>query len=165
MEKVILAVRKILIALLIIWMVTVFALSNQNGEESGSLSSKVAVMICFGNVEKAKEIEPMVRKGAHMFEYAVGAMLFYGYLSTYRKFSWQKKIVMTLAYIVVYAGLDEFHQRFIDERSGNLIDVGIDTFGGAMGIGASYLMEAIIRIIDKKVQEEVRNSSMVNVSK
>ena len=77
---------------------------------------------------------------------------------TYQKFSLRAKIAMTLVFIVVSAGLDEFHQYFIDARSGNLIDVGIDTFGGLLGLGASYLMEGMIRIMDNKVQEEIHKS-------
>lgn len=65
---------------------------------------------------------------------------------------------MTLAFIAAFAGLDEFHQSFIQERSGNLVDVGIDSFGGALGIGISYLMEGMIRVMDNKVKEEVESS-------
>lgn len=81
-NKIILVVRRILIVLLIIWMVGVFFLSNQNGEDSGALSHKVALMICFGNEESAENVEPAIRKVAHMTEYAVGAMIFYGILVT-----------------------------------------------------------------------------------
>ena len=157
-KKVILVVRKILIVLLILWMIVVFFLSNQNGEESSGLSHKVSLIITFGNEERASSIEPTIRKVAHMTEYAVGAMLFYGFLMTYQKFSLRAKIAMTLVFIVVSAGLDEFHQYFIDARSGNLIDVGIDTFGGLLGLGASYLMEGMIRIMDNKVEEEIHKS-------
>ena len=154
-KKVILAVRKILIVLLVIWMIVVFFLSNQNGEESSGLSHKVSLIITFGNEERASSIEPTIRKVAHMTEYAIGAMLFYGILMTYQKFSLQSKIGMTFVFIVVCSGLDELHQSYIDARSGNFIDVGIDTFGGLLGLGASYLVDGMIRIMDREVQKEI----------
>lgn len=157
-SKIILVVRKILIVLLIIWMIGVFFLSNQNGEESGALSKKVALMICFGNEESAEHIEPAVRKVAHMTEYAIGAMIFYGILITYQRFSVNIRLLMTLGFILAFAGLDEFHQSFIQARSGNLLDVGIDSFGGALGIGVSYLMEGMIRVMDNKVKEDMSNT-------
>ena len=154
-KKIILVVRRILIVLLVLWMIGVFFLSNQNGEESSGLSHKVALYITFGNEESAENIEPMIRKVAHMTEYAVGAMLFYGILITYQKFPVKARLAMTIGFIVVFAGLDELHQSFIDARNGSYIDVGIDTFGGLLGTGASYLMEGMIRVMDNKVREDV----------
>lgn len=159
-NKIILVVRRILYVLLIIWMIAVFFLSNQNGEDSGALSHKVALMISFGNEEAAENIEPTIRKVAHMTEYAIGAMIFYGILITYQRFPANTRVLMTVGFIIVFAGLDELHQSFIEARSGNLIDVGIDSFGGLMGIGASYLMEAMIRIMDNKVKEEVEKAKL-----
>lgn len=158
-KEIILTLRKVLIVLLVLWMIGVFFLSNQNGEDSGAVSHKVALLMSFGNEEKAEIIEPMVRKVAHMTEYGVGAMLFYGILLTYPKVTIKPKIVMTLAFILVYAGLDELHQSFIDARNGSAWDVAIDAFGGAIGTGAMYLMEAMIVIMDNKVKEEVQNAS------
>lgn len=157
-KKIILIVRRILMVLLAVWMIVVFLLSNQNGEESSGLSHKVSLMITFGNEERAANIEPTIRKVAHMTEYAVGAMIFYGILITYQKFSVPAKIGMTFAFIVVCAGLDELHQSYIDARNGSYIDVGIDSFGGLLGIGASYLMEGMIRVMDNEIQEQVENT-------
>lgn len=159
MEKIILVVRKILIVLLVIWMIVVFFLSNQTGPESSDVSKKVALIVTFGDEEAAENIEPTVRKVAHMTEYAIGAMLVYGILLTYQNFSLRGKIAITFALIVVFAGLDELHQSFIDARSGNYIDVGIDSFGGLLGIGACYLMEGMIKIMDNKVQEEIKKTN------
>lgn len=159
-KKIILVIRRILIVLLVIWMIAVFFLSNQNGEESSGLSSKVALFISFGNEEAAESIEPTVRKVAHMTEYAIGAMLFYGILITYQKFSIQAKFGMTMAFIIVCAGLDEVHQSFIDARNGNYIDVGIDTFGGLLGTGATCLLEGMIRVMDNKIQENLENTKL-----
>ena len=48
----------------------VFGFSNDNAEKSASLSLKVSELIV-NNKEKAKIIEPSVRKCAHLSEYTV----------------------------------------------------------------------------------------------
>lgn len=153
--KVRLMLRKVLMVLLVLWMVGVFALSQQNGSESGSLSNKVALFFTGGDAESAETLEPVIRKVAHMTEYAIGAMIFYGILVTYPKVSKRAKIISTLAFIVIYAGLDEWHQSFIDSRNGSYVDVLIDTFGGILGMGAFYVIEVSINAIDAKVQEDL----------
>ena len=159
MEKeIILLLRKILIALLVVWMIVVFCLSNQNGEQSGALSKKVALLVSFGNEKTAETIEPTVRKVAHITEYAIGAMIFFGILVTYQKYVLGMRVAMTLGFILVFAGLDEIHQAFIVERSASLIDVGIDAFGAALGLLGACLLEGMIKIIDDKVKEEVERT-------
>ena len=159
-KEVLRKIRKILIVLLIIWMVGVFLLSNQRGTESSSLSKKFALILCFGNEETADNFEPLVRKIAHIIEYAIGAMIFYGILCTYPKIPFQAKVGITMAFIIVYAGSDELHQLYIDSRNGSYMDVGIDAVGGALGLAACYLLGYLINIIDTKVQEEVNMSKL-----
>lgn len=72
MDKIRLVVRKILMVLLVLWMIVVFCLSNQSGSESSNLSRKVANFFANGDTVKAEKMEPVVRKAAHMSEYAVG---------------------------------------------------------------------------------------------
>ena len=158
-NKVILTIRKILIALLIIWMVVVFLLSNQKGTDSSGLSKKVALILSWGDEVSADKIEPVVRKVAHIIEYAVGAMLFYGILCTYQKFKLMGKIVLTILFIVAYAGTDELHQLFIDSRNGSLIDVGIDTLGGTLGVAGCYFVERVTKMIDNRVKEELSSNN------
>lgn len=158
MEKIKLVVRRILIVLLVIWMIVVFGLSNQNGEESSNLSRKVANFFANGDTVKAENIEPVVRKVAHMTEYAVGAMLFYGITMTYSKYSQRARIFATIGFILLYASSDEIHQYYISDRRGTPIDVFIDLVGAVMGIGALYIIETSINVIDNKVKENVANN-------
>ena len=157
MDKIRLVVRKILIVLLVLWMIVVFGLSNQNGSESGSLSRKIATFFANGNTATAEKLEPVIRKVAHMSEYGVGAMIFYGITMTYEGMSRKKRIILSFAFIILYAASDEFHQTFIDDRSGNVTDVIIDTCGGAIGILAMFIIEKAIITIDNNVKESVKN--------
>ena len=45
-----------------------------------------------------------------------------------------KRLIITIAIIILAAGFDEFHQTFVDGRTGAVKDVAIDTAGGVLGI-------------------------------
>lgn len=64
---------------------------------------------------------------------------------------------MSFSFVILYASSDELHQLFIDQRSGNIKDVLIDTFGASLGIFAMFVVEKAIATIDKKVQEGLQN--------
>ena len=155
----VLKIRKILIFLLILWMLIVFFLSNQKGTDSGALSHKLALILCFNNENKANEFEPILRKVAHMTEFGIGAMIFYGIVITYPKVQLKIKILLTISFIVLCAGLDEFHQSFINARNSSLLDVIIDFFGGALGTGAMYFLEIVVAITNNKIKEELEKNS------
>lgn len=162
MEDLKIKLRKVLIVLLVVWMIVVFGLSNQNGEQSGGLSRKVANFFARGDTVQAERLEPIIRKVAHMTEYATGGMIFYGILLTYPKSSRRKKVILSLAFVILYASTDEIHQLFISERSGSVKDVFIDTFGGVLGIFAMFIIETAIFTIDKRVKEDLANPKIEN---
>ena len=67
-------------AAVILWYSVIFGFSAQDGEESGSLSGAVAeaVMKLFGgdpSGEARHTLEHIIRKGAHMTEFAILALL------------------------------------------------------------------------------------------
>ena len=95
-----------------------------------------------------------------MTEYAAGGMIFYGILLTYPNNSRRKKVIMSLAFIIFYASTDEIHQLFIDARSGSVVDVCIDTFGGILGICAMFVIETAIFTMDKRVKEDLANPKL-----
>ena len=69
----------------------------------------------------------ILRKGAHMTEYAVLALLLVRALG---------REAPALALGVLYAASDEFHQTFVRGRHGSPIDVGIDAIGISLGLMA-----------------------------
>ena len=79
----------------------------------------------------------LVRKAAHMSEYAVLAILLGLTIREYKKEPW---LLLALAATAAYAATDEFHQLFVPGRSGQLKDVLIDTAGGAIGLALLALM-------------------------
>ncbi len=70
--------------------------------------------------------DTILRKGAHMTEYAVLAVLLVRALDRY---GW------ALVAAIAYAASDEFHQTFVRGRHGSPVDVGIDTIGMLVGLG------------------------------
>jgi VanZ family protein len=69
--------------------------------------------------------DTVLRKGAHMTEYAVlGALL-------YRALAHE---VPALATGIAYAATDELHQHFVRGRSASPLDVAIDAVGIALGM-------------------------------
>ena len=67
----------------------------------------------------------VLRKGAHMTEYAILAALLLRATGSY---------VWAFAFAVSYAATDEFHQTFVRGRHGSPIDVGIDAVGALIGL-------------------------------
>jgi VanZ family protein len=69
--------------------------------------------------------DTILRKGAHLTEYAILAVLFARATGTR---------AAAFALTVAYAGTDEWHQTFVRGRHGSPVDVGIDAIGALIGL-------------------------------
>ena len=69
--------------------------------------------------------DTVLRKGAHVTEYAILGALLYRAL---------ERDVPALAAGIAYAATDELHQHFVRGRHASPIDVGIDAVGVALGM-------------------------------
>ena len=130
----------------IMWMCIIFAFSAQTKEESSAVSEGFSYRIVNTtglllhlnlNEEQlheiARTIERFVRKGAHMTEYAILAILFYVWISRWQMS--RRRITCTAAALtVLYACSDEFHQLFVVGRAGKVSDVLIDSAGAVLGL-------------------------------
>lgn len=127
--------RKILGILIIIWMILIFISSNQNAEVSSGVSDSVIYTFFenFTTILPMNIVQFIIRKLAHFTIYAIGAILTILYLKTYN-INTKKQIICTMIFVCFYAITDEFHQTFIDGRSGEIRDVLIDSFGAIMGV-------------------------------
>jgi VanZ family protein len=67
----------------------------------------------------------VLRKGAHMTEYAILAVLLARATGS---------LVWAFAFTVLYAGSDEVHQLFVRGRHGSPVDVAIDAVGALIGL-------------------------------
>lgn len=114
-------IRIILIILILWWMNIVFGFSGATGEESSGISLKIA-KIFTSNENIITIVEKIIRKIAHLSEYAVGGMLFYGLFLTFNLDN-KKQVIFSGALGAAYAITDEVHQLFVPGRSGQAIDV------------------------------------------
>ena len=81
-------------------------------------------------------IQFLIRKAAHMSEYAILAMLLYMFA---RESKIQSSFIFALIFSMLYACTDEFHQLFVSGRSGQWQDVFIDTSGSFLGLCVQQL--------------------------
>lgn len=78
----------------------------------------------------------ILRKTAHMTEYAILFCLVYRAFAVVTKVWNWKLAVLSLALTVLYAVTDELHQHYVTGRHGAILDIGIDTIGTFIGMAA-----------------------------
>lgn len=130
-------------ALVVGWMAVVFYFSSQSGDTSGELSHGLVAAI--QNVFPALDpstITVLIRKGAHVSEYAVlGALLAFALrVSTTPGRAW-----LAVMGAVAYAVSDEIHQTFVPGRVGAVGDVLIDSVGVMLGVGFVVWLRVVQR--------------------
>ena len=124
------------------WMGVIFMMSAMPGEVSGAQSGRIAqlalraIALLFGE-DAASGVSPdvinlLVRKGAHMAEYAI---LFLLYRRALHASGARRPGLAALCLCACYAATDEFHQAFVAGRGPGVADVGIDTLGAALAWG------------------------------
>jgi VanZ family protein len=84
----------------------------------------------------------LVRKCAHVTEYAVLALLVWRALrmpvrNDPRSWKWSEAFI-ALSCVALYAASDEIHQAFVPSRQGSLWDVLLDSVGAALGLLAVW---------------------------
>ena len=133
-------------------MAFIFSLSADNGEVSEKKSDSVIVKFTetilhrkLTEEEKEKYIEKIinrfvipVRKTAHFTLYFILGLLIISFL---KEFGLSKKsIIISIIVVLLYACSDEIHQTFVSGRSGEVLDVLIDTIGGSLATYIYYLI-------------------------
>lgn len=136
--------RNVYLCLSIIWMIVIFSFSMQNGGESSGVSNQVilfiekitGIQLMHNQWISLDTIQFLIRKAAHMSEYAILAMLLYMFA---RESKIQSSFIFALIFSMLYACTDEFHQLFVSGRSGQWQDVFIDTSGSFLGLCVQQL--------------------------
>lgn len=100
----------------------IFYFSHQTGQESSQMSNNL-----------------LIRKLAHITEYAVLAFFVYAYVSSYKNVRIPGLVAVIVT--IIYAASDEYHQTFIVGRSGNITDVLIDAIGVVVGVLTSRFIK------------------------
>ena len=94
--------------------------------------------------ETIGRVQYAVRKGAHMAEYAILAVLLWRARRQPvpgEAHSWQSnEASFALGITIAFAVSDEIHQAFVPSREGRVGDVFIDSAGAALGLLALWLI-------------------------
>ena len=149
--------RAILILLLIGTFGIIFGFSNQDGEQSAGISTKITRMFLENSKkyqesnENDKEIifkrtQKIIRKLAHFSIYTLVGFLLMLLFVTFNQLTNKKRAIISTIIGIIYASSDEIHQKFIAGRSAQITDVYIDTLGVILGI---LLVVFIIKVYEK----------------
>lgn len=130
------------IILLVLCMSTIFFFSNDKADASTKKSDGVIVRISemvlnkkLSNNEKDKyttKYFKVIRKSAHFTIYLILGLIFISLLKEYNILD-KRSVIYTIIFVFIYACSDEIHQLFVSGRSGEILDVLIDTTGGFIG--------------------------------
>ena len=147
---------------LVLWCSFIFSMSADTGTQSQGLSNALAQWVAsvvqpgFNEASPANQTLMLqaytfpIRKLAHFSEYALLGLIALGSCLQGRKVlrecimdgspllpkdgSLLRPALTAAAFSLMYAATDEFHQLFVDGRSGQPLDVCIDFAGAAMAI-------------------------------
>ena len=150
--------KTISIVLLILWMIIIFSFSSADANKSTGTSDKVITTMIEIKDKITDQETPIsekeiivknssfyVRKIAHITEYLILGLLMFYALKQFNILNIYYAIILC----VLYSCTDEFHQLFINGRSGSFRDVLIDTIGILLG---TYLYKILV-IKKKKVNK------------
>ena len=128
---------------LVVWMaaISVFSTDPFSAEETGGLLEPILRwLIPTISAAGVEAVHVAVRKGMHVVEFALLAVLWYRGLAWGAR-GWQPRAAMAaFGLSVLYAGLDEVHQAFVATRTASLLDVAWDSVGALCGVGASGVL-------------------------
>jgi VanZ family protein len=129
----------------LIWMALIFSASTDTN--SFEHSSRIIAPLLHWLFPQMPDdtmhlIVLLVRKCAHLTEYAVFALLLWRALrkpmkNDPRPWIW-REARLALLIVALYAASDEFHQSFVPTRTALVSDVFVDTAGGAAGLLALW---------------------------
>ena len=166
-------IRIILSILILTNFIAIFGFSEQNGEQSTSLSRNITldVLNTFGDYNEpltetqevqVLNVEHIIRKLAHFTIYTILGLLLMSLTETF-DFTNKKRLLLSVLIGFIYACLDEFHQSFTAGRTPLITDVFIDTLGVIVG---SLIVLICVKIIqnkrNKKLKKEIKTNVVTN---
>ena len=135
--------------LIILWMGVIFSFSSDDADKSTIKSDGVIIKITETALNKklsdkekkeytTKYIVP-VRKSAHFTLYFILGVLVFLFVKDFTVINY-KVVLISIIVVLLYSISDEVHQLFVPGRSGEVLDVMIDTMGGFISCNILYLI-------------------------
>lgn len=143
-----------------VWAIFIFSNSLQTGESSGQLSGSATELInrIIGSVFPTVEVSHLfVRKSAHFCEFALMSLLVSFAIYFFARESKRRELLCLIAIPVsaLIGACDETIQLFVEGRGASVIDVMIDTSGGAT---AALIFLGITLLIRFHRQKKTKDS-------
>ena len=161
-EKIcLLSVRVILAVLILVNLFFIFRFSLQNATESSATSGQVSGVVAdivvddYDKKDDAEkktirnQIDPVVRKIAHMSEFGLLGTLVFLLMLTWRWSLWLQYLI-ALGATLLTACIDELLQNFSDGRAMQFTDVLADLLGGVISCTLILAALVIVRSIKRK---------------
>ncbi len=137
------------ISLIILVIFLIFSFSSQDGDESGSLSDALLIKIyqVFHHEELTEDEEELIieenthliRKSTHFTIYLILGLLVFNLYKDLWGIT-PTSVIFAIILCFVYSITDEIHQLFVAGRSGEILDILIDTAGASIGILIYYFI-------------------------
>jgi len=127
------------------WAATMFQLSSRafaGGFTAWLLHQILSLFDVKVSPDNFATLHFLLRKLAHLTEYAIFGLLLYGCFNGGKRLEWHpRKALWSLAIAAGFSVTDEYHQRFIPGRGASLLDCTIDTLGAVLGVIFLYARE------------------------
>lgn len=155
--------------IVIIWAIVIFVMSSMNTNESNNSSKHVINNVVEKTVETTnglgitdkhpsenkmdqviEKLNYPLRKAAHASEYFIFTILILIALKN-SGVKGNKRFIIALVICFIYACTDEYHQTFVNGRTGQFSDTLIDTFGGFVSCLMYTFMMKINKIRKKHI--------------
>jgi VanZ family protein len=129
----------------VLWMSVIFGFSTEAGAPRHT-SRIIGPLLRWFNPEISdeaiREVKLVVRKTAHLTEYAILALLVWRARRQPvrgKRRPWRRAdAFFAFAIAALFAVTDEWHQSFVPSREGKFLDVLIDSTGAALGLIACW---------------------------
>lgn len=133
--------RLIWLTAAIVYCMAIFITTASPASTGGNTMELIADFLHLSE-EQAAIVNVIFRKSVHLTAFGVLAILFYNSFQSWR---------FGLAWLctTLYAATDEIHQAFLPDRTGTIIDVGIDSIGALLALLIVKII-AIMRLKNKK---------------
>ena len=132
----------------LLWMGLIFLMSAMPGDLSSAQSGAILEFILHllerifpsGVPVSPDTLHLLIRKAAHMAEYAVLALL---NLRALRLSGAKRPALHALLITAAYAATDEYHQSFVDDRGPSAMDVLIDASGAMIALASHRIVSRL----------------------
>src|SRR5256885_3180887 len=121
----------------VLWMGVIMLLSTDTGSAAHTgelLLPLLHWLLPWASPGDLAAIHGLVRKGAHLTEYAILAALWYRAFTRGRRLTPPTAGWLAFGISLAWATLDEWHQAFLPSRTSSATDVGIDGAGAAVAL-------------------------------